>query len=67
MRETSEKGSHAVVCPDGRAKTLNDLTPPNTTRWLVRRKAQVVFGVQAGLISLEDELRRYKLTAEEYA
>lgn len=47
--------------------TLNDLPPPNTTRWVVRRKAQVVFGVQAGLISLEDALRRYKLTAEEYA
>lgn len=67
MREAAEMGSHAVVGPDGRAMTLNDLPPPNTTRWVVRRKAQVVFGVQAGLISLEDALRRYNLTAEEYA
>lgn len=47
--------------------TIDDLPPPNTTRWVVRRKAQVVFGVQAGLISLENACRRYNLTPEEYA
>ena len=47
--------------------TIHDLPPPDTSRWVVRRKAQVVFGVQAGLLSLEDACRRYNLTAEEYA
>ncbi len=47
--------------------TINDLPPPDTTRWVVRRKAQVVFGVQAGLISLEDACKRYSLTPEEFA
>jgi transcriptional regulator of nitric oxide reductase len=47
--------------------TIHDLPPPDTSRWVVRRKAQVVFGVQAGLLSLEDACRRYNLTSEEYA
>lgn len=61
------KGSATVVGPDGRAMSVNDLPPPDTTRWVVRRKAQVVFGVQAGLISLEDACKRYSLTPEEFA
>lgn len=67
MRHAGEKASHAVVGPDGRAMTIHDLPPPDTSRWVVRRKAQVVFGVQAGLLSLEDACRRYNLTSEEYA
>lgn len=47
--------------------SVHDLPPPDTTRWVVRRKAQVVFGVQAGLISLEDACKRYNLTSEEFA
>ncbi len=47
--------------------TIHDLPPPNTTRWVVRRKAQVVFGVQAGLLSLEEACSRYNLTSEEFA
>ena len=32
--------------------TLNDLPPPNTTRWVVRRKAQVVFGASNCTVSV---------------
>jgi len=46
--------------------TLDDLPPPNTKRWVVRRKAEVVAGVRSGLISLEDACKRYKLSVEEY-
>ena len=67
MNYAELKGNATVVGPDGRAMTINDLPPPDTTRWVVRRKAQVVFGVQAGLISLEDACKRYSLTAEEFA
>lgn len=67
MNHAELKGTVTVVGPDGRAMTINDLPPPDTTRWVVRRKAQVVFGVQAGLISLEDACKRYSLTPEEFA
>jgi hypothetical protein len=47
--------------------TVDDLPSPNTKRWVVRRKAEVVAAVRAGLISLEDACRRYTLSVEEFA
>ena len=44
----------------------DDLPPPNTRRWVVRRKAAVVIAVRAGRITLEEALQRYQLTEEEY-
>jgi hypothetical protein len=44
----------------------DDLPPPNTQRWVVRRKAAVVVAVRSGRITLEEALRRYNLTEEEY-
>ena len=32
----------------------DDLPPPNTTRWVVRRKAAVIAAVHAGRITLEE-------------
>lgn len=55
-----------VLGPEGRPITLNDLPPPNTKRWVIRRKAAVVAGVRAGLISLEEACRRYTLSVEEF-
>jgi hypothetical protein len=46
--------------------TLEDLPPPNTKRWVIRRKAEVVAGVRAGLLSLEEACERYKLSVEEF-
>ncbi len=43
------------------------LPPADTKRWVVRRKAQVVYGVRDGIISLEDACRRYNLSLEEFA
>ena len=43
----------------------DDLPPPNTTRWVVRRKAAVVTAVRSGRISLEEALRRWQLTEQE--
>ena len=57
--------NHAIG-PDGTAMTIDDLPPPNTKRWVIRRKAQVVAGVRGGLISLEDACKRYKLSVEEF-
>ena len=44
----------------------DDLPPPNTRRWVVRRKAAVVVAVRNGCITLEEALLRYQLTEEEY-
>ena len=44
----------------------DDLPPPNTRRWVVRRKAAVVQAVRSGRITLEEALRRWQLTEEEY-
>jgi len=43
-----------------------ELTPPNTKRWTVRRKAAVVAAVRAGVITLEESCRRYQLSEEEF-
>jgi hypothetical protein len=35
-------------------------------RWVIRRKAEVVAGVRAGLLSLEEACQRYTLSVEEF-
>ncbi len=55
-----------VIGPAGEPLTVDDLPPPETKRWVIRRKAEVVAGVRNGLISLEDACNRYKLSAEEF-
>lgn len=46
--------------------TEADLPPVGTKRWVMSRKAQVVAGVRAGLITLEEACRRYNLSMEEF-
>jgi hypothetical protein len=43
-----------------------ELPPPETKRWVIRRKAVVVAAVRSGLISLEEACERYKLSIEEF-
>ena len=45
---------------------MGQLPPPNTRRWVVRRKAAVVAAVQSGKITLEEACQRYQLTEEEF-
>jgi Protein of unknown function (DUF1153) len=54
-----------VIGPDGRWLTLADLPLPNTTRWVIRRKAEVLTAMRGGLLSLEDACSRYALSREE--
>ncbi|HLB79477.1 MAG TPA: DUF1153 domain-containing protein [Dongiaceae bacterium] len=56
----------AVIGPDGMPITLKDLPPAGTKRWVIRRKAEVVAGVRAGLITLEEACERYTLSVEEF-
>jgi hypothetical protein len=44
-----------------------DLPPPDTKRWVARRKAVIVDAVRSGAISLEEACRRYELSVEEFA
>ena len=41
------------------------LPPPNTKRWVIRRKAAVVTALQSGRITIEEACRTYQLTEEE--
>ncbi|WP_294198516.1 DUF1153 domain-containing protein [uncultured Sphingomonas sp.] len=56
-----------VIGPLGEPLTLDTLPPANTTRWVVRRKAEVVAAVSGGLLSVDDVCTRYGLTVEEFA
>lgn len=58
--------SVVVLGIDGRRLRLEDLPPPGTRRWVIRRKAEVVAGVRAGLITLEEACTRYTLSVEEF-
>jgi hypothetical protein len=57
----------AIIGPDGKMLTFADLPPPDTTRWVIRRKAMVVAAVRGGLLTLEEACERYRLSIEEYA
>ncbi len=46
--------------------SVADLPAPDTQRWHVHRKAQVVRAVRAGIITLEEACRRYRLSTEEF-
>ena len=54
-----------VIGPNGDVLTRADLPPPNTKRWVIRRKAEVIVAVRGGLLSIEDACQRYRLTVEE--
>jgi hypothetical protein len=56
-----------VIGPNGDVLTKENLPPPNTTRWVIRRKAEVVIAVRGGLLTLDDACKRYRLTTEEFA
>ncbi|KPF78756.1 hypothetical protein IP78_10480 [Brevundimonas sp. AAP58] len=65
-RRVNKDGEQYVVGPTGTPLTMRDLPPPNTDRWVIRRKAEVVAAVRGGLITLDEALTRYRLTAEEF-
>ena len=47
-------------------RDLADLPPPDTKRWVSRRKAKVVAAVRSGLLSLNEACRRYNLSVDEF-
>jgi hypothetical protein len=66
QQRLNSKGEKYVIGPTGAPLTLADLPPPNTQRWVIRRKAEVVAAVRGGLLSLDEACTRYSLTNEEF-
>ncbi len=58
-------GPRAITLPDGSVMTRADLPVPGVQRWVASRKAAVVRAVRHGLVSREEVLERYALSAEE--
>ena len=56
-----------VIGPLGEPLTLESLPQPGTTRWVPRRKAEVVAAVDGGLLTIDEVCARYDLTIEEFA
>lgn len=66
MKRASDRQARRQSLPIAPPRSLADLPPPNTKRWVIRRKAEVVAGVRSGLISLDEACRRYTLSIEEF-
>lgn len=60
----SEVPAH-VIGPFGERLAIEDLPRPDTTRWTIRRKAEIVAVVRGGLLSFDDACTRYGLAMEE--
>ncbi len=67
MLQDNRNRPSAVVGPLGEKLDKENLPPPNTSRWVVRRKAEVVAAVNGGLLTISEACERYSLTLEELA
>jgi hypothetical protein len=67
MIETQKIKPAQVIGPLGEPLTLDSLPARSTTRWVVRRKAEVVAAVNGGLLTIDEACERYGLTVEEFA
>ena len=67
MKHDSSIRPEHVIGPLGEPLTLETLPPPETRRWVVRRKAEVVDAVNGGLLTVDEACARYSLTLEEFA
>ena len=54
MLENQKIRPAQVIGPLGEPLTLDSLPSPTTTRWVVRRKAEVVAAVAGGLLSVDE-------------
>ena len=56
-----------IVRISNREKELDRLLPPpDTIRWVTRRKAQVVAAVRNGVLTADEACERYRLSQEEF-
>ncbi|MGY9057755.1 MAG: CtrA inhibitor SciP [Alphaproteobacteria bacterium] len=64
-RSENSNVTRRVISPTGEELTLENLPPSDTTRWVIRRKAEVVAAVRGGLLSLAEACEPYSLSEEE--
>lgn len=64
-KSAENRGAKRVIGPTGTELTLETLPPPDTNRWVIRRKAEVVAAIRGGLLSVDDACARYGLSVEE--
>jgi hypothetical protein len=65
VKDTARPTIKQVVGPNGRRLTLADLPLPDTKRWVIRRKAEIVAAVRGGLLSVDEACSRYALNPDE--
>ena|SRR5580704_9641913 len=65
VKDAAQPTIKQVVGPDGRRLTFADLPLPDTKRWVIRRKAEIVAAVRGGLLSLDEACSRYALNPDE--
>ena len=65
LSEGDDQRATYVIGPLGERLTFDRLPPPDTSRWVLRRKAEVVLAIAGGLLSIEEACARYDLTLEE--
>lgn len=51
----------------GELLTSKDLPKAGTSRWVSRRKAQVIVAINGGLLTVDEACERYRLSLEELA
>ncbi|MHB9878641.1 CtrA inhibitor SciP [Pacificimonas sp. ICDLI1SI03] len=66
MLENQDFKPASVIGPLGEPITMDDLPPPSTRRWVVRRKAEVVAAVKGGMMTIDEACERYDLSLEEF-
>ena len=54
-----------VIGPAGKPLSVDDLPPPDTERWVIRRKAELVAAIRGGLLTFEEACELYLLSEEE--
>jgi hypothetical protein len=55
-----------VVGPDGLVLTRASLPPSRNTRWVSRRKAEVVLAVSGGILSIAEACASYAISTDEF-
>ena len=58
---------HPQARPAARTEPLPTLPPAGTRRWVAGRKAPGVEAVMSGMLRLDEALRRYELSIEEFS
>ena len=57
---------NGTIGPTGMPLTVESLPPPDTKRWVIRRKAEVVVAVHNGLIGQDEACEYYRMSVEEF-